>query len=186
MPRTPGALPHTLPLLLLALLPGLATTTALPAQVVEICDNGIDDDGDGLIDCVDDDCFFPLISDSGQALGNSYSFGVALGDLDGDGDLDAWVANYNGPNRVWINQGGIQGGAAGNFADSSQALGNSDSIDVALGDLDGDGDLDAWVANDNNNEATHTPDEATARSVFEWQRHRNRHPSSSCPEPTPQ
>ncbi len=42
MPRTPAALPHTLPLLLLALLLGLAMTTVLPAQVAEICDNGID------------------------------------------------------------------------------------------------------------------------------------------------
>ncbi|HIF94312.1 MAG TPA: HYR domain-containing protein, partial [Myxococcales bacterium] len=33
MPRTPAALPQTLPLLLLALLLGLATTTPLPAQV---------------------------------------------------------------------------------------------------------------------------------------------------------
>ena len=65
------------------------------AQVAEICDNGIDDDADGLIDCEDDDCSFPLFSDSAQALGNSYSFGVALGDLDGDGDLDAWVTNWN-------------------------------------------------------------------------------------------
>jgi hypothetical protein len=90
-------------------------------------------------------------ADSGQALGNSCSHGVALGDLDGDGDLDAWVANgsdFDGqPNRVWVNQGGIQGGSAGTFADSGQALGNSDSWGVALGDLDGDGDLDAWVAN---------------------------------------
>jgi hypothetical protein len=87
-------------------------------------------------------------TDSGQALGNSESLDVALGDLDGDGDLDAWVANYSSqPNRVWINQGGDQGGAAGNFTDSGQALGNSESRGVSLGDLDGDGDLDAWVAN---------------------------------------
>ena len=31
--------------------------------------------------------------DSGQALGNSASTRVALGDVDGDGDLDAFVAN---------------------------------------------------------------------------------------------
>lgn len=47
MARTPAALPHTLPLLLLALLLGLATITSLHAQATEICDNGIDDDGDG-------------------------------------------------------------------------------------------------------------------------------------------
>ena len=87
-------------------------------------------------------------ADSGQALGNSNSRDVALGDLDGDGDLDAWVANINSQaNRVWINQGGDQGGTPGTYADSGQALGNSSSTGVALGDLDGDGDLDAWVAN---------------------------------------
>ena len=29
---------------------------AQPLSIIEICDNGIDDDGDGLIDCFDDDC----------------------------------------------------------------------------------------------------------------------------------
>ena len=83
-----------------------------------------------------------LFVDSGQALGNSASQSVALGDLDGDGDLDAMVANPgNQPNAVWTNDGN------GTFTDSGQALGNSASLSVALGDLDGDGDLDAMVAN---------------------------------------
>ena len=60
-------------------------------------------------------------TDSGQALGNSNSFSVALGDLDGDGDLDAMVANYDQPNTVWTNDG------SGTFTDSGQALGSSDS-----------------------------------------------------------
>jgi len=78
----------------------------------------------------------------GQLLGDSLSTSVALGDLDGDGDLDAFVANSNyGPNEVWLNDG------TGIFTDSGQLLGESSSNDVALGDVDGDGDLDAFVAN---------------------------------------
>ena len=63
-----------------------------------------------------------------------------MGDLDGDGDLDAFVAQRSAQaNKVWLNDG------SGNFSDSGQSLGNSDSQGVALGDVDGDGDLDAFV-----------------------------------------
>jgi len=84
--------------------------------------------------------------DSGQRLGSSATANVALGDLDGDGDLDAFVVNGNWstgmPNTVWLNDG------QGHFDDSGQRLGNFHTQDVALGDLDGDGDLDAVVTND--------------------------------------
>jgi len=87
-------------------------------------------------------------ADSGQRMGSSATRGVSLGDLDGDGDLDAFIANRGDQsNRVWINQGGVQGGTMGQFVDSGQVLGNSTSFDVELGDLDEDGDLDAFVAN---------------------------------------
>ena len=89
-----------------------------------------------------------ILTDSGQLLGNGQSFSVALGDLDGDGDLDAMVGNFGivsgvegEPNAVWTNDG------TGTFTNSRQALGNNKSFSVALGDLDGDGDLDAMVAN---------------------------------------
>ncbi|MDC0314014.1 FG-GAP-like repeat-containing protein, partial [Flavobacteriales bacterium] len=34
---------------------------------------------------------------------SSNSYGISLADLDGDGDIDAFVANYNGQNKVWLN-----------------------------------------------------------------------------------
>ncbi len=81
-----------------------------------------------------------MFNDSGQALGGDFSWAVPLGDLDGDGDLDAFVGN-SGANQVWLNSGD------GNFTNSGQVLGSLDARSVALGDLDGDGDLDAFVAN---------------------------------------
>jgi len=86
-------------------------------------------------------------TDTVQTLGATRSYGVALGDVDSDGDLDAFVANYSTPenigipNKVWRNDG------AGMFSDSGQSLGLERSLDVTLGDLDGDGDLDAFLAN---------------------------------------
>lgn len=37
---------------------------------------------------------------SGQSLGSSYIRGMAPGD--GDGDINAFVANYGQPNTVWV------------------------------------------------------------------------------------
>ena len=81
--------------------------------------------------------------DSGQSLGSFRSSSVALADLDGDGDLDAFVTHFDGPDGIYLNQGGDQNGIEGLYLDSGQILQTSYSLDVALADLDGDGDIDA-------------------------------------------
>jgi len=107
---------------------------------------------------LDPDLFIPASSGAGGQVWKNNGYGyftnvqtltgaigedAALGDLDGDGDLDAWVArNSSGAgNTVWMNNG------EGQFSDSGQSLGLNSSQSVALGDLDGDGDLDAAEAN---------------------------------------
>ncbi len=86
-----------------------------------------------------------LFTDSNQSLGNTYTYGLALGDLDGDGDLDAFAANggpfFDQPNQVWLNDG------TGLFTDPYPGLGYAGSTGVALGDLNDDGQLDAFITN---------------------------------------
>jgi hypothetical protein len=94
---------------------------------------------------------------SGRTMESLGAAGTALGDLNGDGYLDAFFANDSfinqdadleipQPDTVWWNDG------QANFTDSGQRLGSARSSDVTLGDLDGDGDLDAFVANHGPNE----------------------------------
>jgi hypothetical protein len=78
-----------------------------------------------------EDCIFV----EGQDIGNSEGYEVALGDLDGDGDLDAAIGNYTN-NEIWLNDG------QGIFTNTGQILGTS-AEHVELGDVDSDGDLDA-------------------------------------------
>ncbi|MCP4540087.1 MAG: VCBS repeat-containing protein [Chloroflexi bacterium] len=86
--------------------------------------------------------------DSGQLL-TEEGHGVGMEDLDGDGDLDLFItcASYEHRSAIYLNDGGVQGGTPGDFQNTDQDLGDytQSGNAVRLHDVDGDGDLDAFV-----------------------------------------
>ena len=93
--------------------------------------------------------FSDVTESSGVARAYGAGLGVAVGDLDGDGWPDMYVANDATPNQLWINRHdgtfedrGLISGTAFN------ALGRPEgSMGIALGDADNDGDEDLFVTN---------------------------------------
>jgi hypothetical protein len=78
-----------------------------------------------------------------------YGLGVVMSDLDGDGDLDIYVANDSQPNFLWRNDGGFHfteiaavAGVATNEDAKEQA-----GMGVDAGDYDGDLRPDLFVTN---------------------------------------
>jgi hypothetical protein len=81
---------------------------------------------------------------AGVAFGDRAVTGVALVDLDGDGDLDLLVNALGGPNGLFRNDGrGVFAEDTG-FVDRGSKLGSTTST---IADIDGDGDLDIYTTN---------------------------------------
>jgi len=132
-----------------------ATKSSLPPRSVPTGSAAMDDlDGDGDIDLIcgnagepdrlylnDGHGRFSDASSSAFPSSPGATTGIAVGDLDGDGDLDVVLAKATetGRNRVFLNDGKAR------FTDatsSSLPEGKGTYWSVTLGDADGDGDLD--------------------------------------------
>ncbi|MFC1493813.1 FG-GAP-like repeat-containing protein, partial [Thermodesulfobacteriota bacterium] len=107
--------------------------------------------------------------ESGTDIGGagiSYRYQIALGDVDGDGDLDVAQGIF-GLNKLYLNDG------TGVFSDGMNIGEHTDgTVGIALGDIDGDGDLDVVTGNNDQtnklylNDGTDNPfDEVTGTTI---------------------
>jgi enediyne biosynthesis protein E4 len=80
--------------------------------------------------------------ESGISGGDAWGVGGALADIDGDGDLDLYVTNYDSPNQLFINDG------RGRFREEAAQRGvaiRDACFMSAMADYDCDGDLDIYL-----------------------------------------
>jgi len=93
------------------------------------------------------------------AFGSGRSENIDVGDVDNDGDYDAIVGNGGDgaaqANRIYVNNGNLQGGVQGTWTDGTAArfagVPVDTTRDIEFVDMDGDNDLDIYVANRGSN-----------------------------------
>jgi len=89
--------------------------------------------------------FEDITQSAGLHFDGIWSAGTAVVDIDGDGDLDIYVCNYDAPNQLFINESTTE---KIHFSEQASAWG-IDVIDACLTpsfqDYDRDGDLDLFI-----------------------------------------
>ncbi|MFH1679706.1 MAG: FG-GAP-like repeat-containing protein, partial [Candidatus Eisenbacteria bacterium] len=91
------------------------------------------------------------------------TWGIAFGDVDGDGDPDLASANSDQNNTLYLNESGALSTSP---AWTSVPAGPTRSI--AFGDVDGDGDLDIVCGNYNQGTAVYLNDRGTVATTPAW------------------
>jgi hypothetical protein len=89
--------------------------------------------------------FENITEEAGVDYPNHFSKGALLSDIDGDGDLDLIITVLDGPNACFLNDG------SGKFTEATKESGlaslkhRTGNTSIAIGDIDGDNDLDLYM-----------------------------------------
>jgi hypothetical protein len=87
---------------------------------------------------------------NGVVIGSDadFTFALALGDVDSDGDLDVLTGNFSQTNKLYLNNGVDSEGTFNGFSNGKAiSRDTDDTFSIALGDMDRDGDLDLVAGN---------------------------------------
>ena len=88
---------------------------------------------------------FTRILDPVVGGGDAWGTGASLVDIDGDGDLDIYVCNYDAPNQLFVNRSTP---GSPSFTEEGAAYGldvRDASVFSTFADVDNDGDLDVYI-----------------------------------------
>lgn len=110
-----------------------------PAQFKDLSDQFLFSKGDGT---------FEIQSKEVGLIEGGKGLGVLSADFDKDGDIDFYVANDTTANFLYLNENGVlneTGFVSGTAVDDTATMNGSMGIDAT--DINGDGLLDIWVAN---------------------------------------
>ncbi|WP_324670529.1 FG-GAP-like repeat-containing protein [Hymenobacter sp. GOD-10R] len=151
---------------------GMGTYTAGPAISVgrgpyHLATGDLDGDGDLDLVTANSSTIFPstvsVRLNNGQGDFSSGSdvevgrnpHGVALADVDGDGDLDLLADNYVANDQSAYSEVSVRlNDGTGRFSGTQQVRVGTRPLSIAVGDVDGDGDLDFVTANSNSTTAS--------------------------------